>query len=310
LNVDYIASVERLPAAGETVLATHFIRRFGGKGANQAIAAARQGASVSLIGCLGDDANGQAYRQRLRAESITTSGISTFQETPTGTALIAVDRNGENSIVVAAGANSKLSAGRVRTCQKWIVAARLLLLQFEMPMPAVIEAVRIANRADIPIVLNPSPFREGFPWGTCRLDTMIVNAREARTVFGSSLRTLRAWQREIERRCIQRVIVTHGSKPTVCISSSGRKEIPALSVKPVDTVGAGDAFAGTYAARYAEGMDVLMASCYANYAGALATLKPGAQEALPPRQATEKAMRNLKGSMRLPLRHKTRNAVE
>src|SRR5437870_4340835 len=193
LNIDLIASVERLPVAGQTVAATSFSRRFGGKGANQAVAAARQGAAVSLIGCVGDDAEGRAYRQRLRAEGLVTTGISTTSQALTGTALIAVDRKGENIIVVASGANGQLTPAMVRTQERRIAPVHFLLLQFEVSMGTVVEAIRIANRAGVPVVLNPSPLRDGFPWGKCRLDTVIVNAGEAQAIFGLSLANPSQW---------------------------------------------------------------------------------------------------------------------
>ncbi len=213
--------------------------------------------------------------------------------TPTGTALIAFDRHGENTIIVGAGANGELSPAMVRARQGAILSARLLLLQLEVPIPAVIEAIRIANRVDVPVVLNPSPLRKGFPWGKCMLDTVIANSGEAQTIFGLNLRSISAWQRKLSEWRIERIIITRGAKPTLCINANGHISVPALPVKPVDTVGAGDAFAGAYAAWRVEGMDELRAIRYANCAGALTTLKPGAQEAIPNRVATERVLRKL-----------------
>jgi ribokinase len=294
LNVDYIASVEQLPAAGETVAAGRFIRRFGGKGANQAVAAARQGARVALIGCVGDDNDGASYRRRLSAEHISSAGISTATSFPTGVALIAVDKKGENMIVVSSGANGAMSPLLIRASKTQIATARILLLQFEVPMPAVIEAIGVANRANVPVVLNPSPLREGFPWGRCALDTLVVNSGEARAIFGPSLKKGAILRRRLERWQIQRMVITRGARPTLCLDPERRTEVATLAVKPVDTVGAGDAFAGAYAARRAEGWDPGTAIRYANCAGALATLKPGAQEAIPNRAATEGALRRFK----------------
>jgi ribokinase len=297
LNIDYIAAVKRLPAAGETVAATGLVRRFGGKGANQAVAAARQGASVSMIGCVGADDEGRAYCERLRAEGIDTTGVSTTRNALTGTALIAVDQAAENTIIVAAGANGELKPAAIRAQRKRITSADILLLQLEVPMPTVIEAVRIANRAKVPVVLNPSPLRDGFPWGKCALDTLIANAGEAQAIFGLRLDNLPVglakWQRALARWHIQRLIITRGAKPTLCVSAAGYLKVPTLKVRPVDTVGAGDAFAGAFAARLAGGNDIVNAIRYANCAGALATLKAGAQEAIPNRVLTEKALEGL-----------------
>jgi ribokinase len=297
LNIDYIASVKRLPAAGETVAATGLVRRFGGKGANQAVAAARQGAKVSMIGCVGADDAGRAYCRRLRSEGIDVNGVTATNRALTGTALIAVDQAAENTIVVAAGANGELKPAALRAQLKSIASGDILLLQLEVSMATVIEAVRIANRAQVPVMLNPSPLRDGFPWGNCGLDTLIANAGEAEAIFGLSLDSLPialpGWQRALAKRRIERLIITRGAKPTLCVSAASYLKVPTLKARPVDTVGAGDAFAGTFAARRARGADVVSAIRYANCAGALATLKAGAQEAIPTGVVTEKALKRL-----------------
>ena len=297
LNIDYIAAVKRLPAAGETVAATGLVRRFGGKGANQAVAAARQGARVSMIGCVGADDEGRAYCRRLRAEGIDTAGISATQKALTGTALIAVDQAAENTIIVAAGANGELKPAAIRAQRKRIASADILLLQLEVPMATVIEAVRIANQSRVPVVLNPSPLRDGFPWGKCGLDTLMVNAGEAEVIFGLPLTSLPLalpkWQRALSKWRIERLIITRGAKPTLCVSAAGYLKVPTLKVRPVDTVGAGDAFAGSFAARLTGGGDIVNTIRHANCAGALATLKAGAQEAIPNRARTEKALEGL-----------------
>src|SRR6185436_3861474 len=211
LNVDYIATVDRLPVAGETVPATALVRRFGGKGANQAVAAARQGAVVNMIGCLGIDSEGSSYVERLRAEGIGVNGISTTSKALTGTALIAVDRAAENIIVVAAGANGYLKRAAVRSRHESIAAADALLLQLEVPLDSVTEAVRIANRANVPVVFNPSPWSQGFHWGEYNVDTLIVNAGEAQAIFGLRLEaissSLAAWRKQLANRCIHQLII-------------------------------------------------------------------------------------------------------
>jgi ribokinase len=289
--------VRRLPRVGETVAATGLLRRFGGKGANQAVAAARQGAKVSMIGCVGKDDAGRTYRQRLRAEGISASGVAATSRALTGTALIAVDRVAENSIIVAAAANGELQPAAILAQEERIASADILLLQFEVSMATVIQAVRIANQARVPVVLNPSPLCDGFPWGKCELDTVIANTDEAQEIFGLELGDLRVglalWREGLARRRIERLIVTQGARPTICLSRVDCLKVPTLRVRPVDTVGAGDAFAGAYAARRAGGADILSAIRYANCAGALATLKAGAQEAIPSRTETEKALKRL-----------------
>src|SRR5215831_10732014 len=222
LNVDYIATVSRLPVAGETVPATGLVRRFGGKGANQAVAAARQGAAVDMIGCLGIDSEGSSYVERLRAEGIGVNGISTTSKALTGTALIAVDRTAENIIVVASGANAYLKRAALRARRESISSADALLLQLEVPLDSVIEAVRIANRSDVPVVFNPSPWSQGFPWGEYNIDTLIVNAVEAQAIFGLRLdaipSTLPTWRKQLANRCVTQLIITRGAKPTIYIT--------------------------------------------------------------------------------------------
>ncbi len=142
LNVDLLASVSRLPARGETVRSTGLIRRFGGKGANQALAAARQGAPVRLIGCIGADAEGMAYSEYWKSHGQSIQGIRVQRDQPTGMALITVEDGGENQIVVAPGANGSLSAAMVRVEAPQISAAAVLLAQLEVPLPAVLEAMR------------------------------------------------------------------------------------------------------------------------------------------------------------------------
>jgi ribokinase len=297
LNMDYIASVSSLPAPGETVTASSLVRRFGGKGANQAVAAARQGGRVRMIGCVGNDDDGLAYRKRLKDEGVDVRSILFTNRALTGTALIAVERDGENTIIVAAGANGQLTSRVVESLKAKITSAAAILLQFEIPLKTTLTAIRLANQADVPVVLNPSPFHEGFPWGKHRLDTLIVNSGEAKLVFGLSPEAIEdsraAWVNGLASAQVGNLIVTRGARPTVFLNAHDYFEVPTLRVKPKDTVGAGDAFAGTLAARRSEGMDWLSAIRLANCAGALTTLQPGAQEAIPSREATEKAARHV-----------------
>ena len=297
LNMDYIASVSSLPAPGETVAASGLVRRFGGKGANQAVAAARQGGRVRMIGCVGNDDDGLAYRRRLKAEGIDVRGVLFTKRALTGTALIAVERDGENTIIVAAGANDQLTPRMVQSLKANITSASAILLQFEIPPKTTLTVIRLANQADVPVVLNPSPFRDSFPWGKHSLDTLVVNSGEAKAVFGRMPEAIdesrASWIKALANARVTNLIITRGARPTVFLSAHDYFEVPTLTVKPKDTVGAGDAFAGTLAARRSEGMDWVSAIRLANCAGALATLQPGAQEAIPSRQSTEKAVRHL-----------------
>ena len=268
LNVDHYHFVRELPAPGETVPATGAQTSLGGKGANQAVAAARAGAEVRFIGMIGDDHAGQGYLEALEKEGIDTSGISRTPDRPTGSAFIAVDSHGENSIIVNAGANGCLSPENIDTFRDLITTADAILLQFESPMETVIRATEIAAEAGVPVFLNPSPMPEEIPWERLRVSTVIVNETEsARLPEG-----LKA-----------RIITTRGSGATTLEDSSGSIECPAFRVEPVDTVGAGDTFAGAIVTALTEGMPPDQALRFANAAGALATLSAGAQEAIPSR---------------------------
>jgi ribokinase len=286
LNVDILADVQRLPRPGETVVATQVITRYGGKGANQALAAARQGARVTMIGCVGDDPEGRTYMDQLRREGITVSTMKTARATSTGTAFIAVSsENAENQIIVHPGANGQLTAATVRNQRARIAVASALLVQLEVPLEAVLAAIEIANETRIPVVLNPSPISPDFPWGTCRIDFLIVNQTEAETLFGLPVDTLAttpaSWITALAEKKVQTLIVTCGGQPTQTFHHSHYEAVPPHTVTPVDTVGAGDTFAGVFAAQHHSGKPFIEAVRWANVAGALATLKPGAQEGIP-----------------------------
>jgi ribokinase len=250
-----------------------------------------------MLGCIGADADAGAYRQRLRDEGIDTSALLTTARALTGTALIAVDASAENLIIVAPGANGRLKPAAIRAERARFAATRLVLLQLEVPLPTVLESIRLANWLGVPVVLNPSPLRADFPWGRWHIDTLIVNEGEAEAIFGLKPPSLASgsagWDRGLRQRRIQRLIITRGHRSTLLVEPGACLEVPTLRVRPVDTVGAGDAFAGTFAARRAEGHELISAIVYANCAGALATLKPGAQEAIPDRAATDRAFRRL-----------------
>lgn len=293
LNVDLIATVKRLPAPGETVPATGLERRFGGKGANQALAAARQGANVTLIGCLGDDPDGRDYRNHLRREGINCSTVNTVRG-GTGSAFIAVDAKGENQIIVIPGANAALTAPTLKVQRARIEVARALLTQLEVPLESVVEAVKLANGRQVPVILNPSPCRSDFPWGKVRVDVLIVNAGEAREIFGADAadmpEAVKDWQEKLKAKNVGVLIVTRGDKSTLVLHGEGFKKVATHAVRPVDTVGAGDTFAGAFATYHAEGMPLLECVRWANAAGALATLKHGAQEGIPMRGDVQSAL--------------------
>lgn len=269
LNVDHTLRVPRIPAPGETLTSSSMLTCFGGKGANQAVAAARAGGRVAMIGYVGVDDFGTRYIEALKAEGIDTSGISR-SETPTGSAFIAVDEAGENSIIVNPGANHAITPADIEKQAERIRAADVLLLQLECPLPVVRRAAEIAREAGVKVVLNPSPLSEAFLTDRFDVDVLIVNEGEAAKITPD--RNLK------QAKCLQ-LLITRGADSTLSITEAGLSEFMPPKVSPVDTVGAGDTFAGAFA--------VSNDIAFANAGGALATLKAGAQPSIPTRHEIE-----------------------
>ena len=293
LNIDHTFTVDRIPAPGETVTASHSSMSYGGKGANQALAACRAGASVALIGCVGDDFDGRQYQTYLLEAGIDTRGISRIAEndTPTGSAFIAVESSGENTIIVNSGANRFLTPKLIDQHASLIAQSDALLLQLECPLDAVARAVRIARDNNILVFINPSPWNETFLETHIDCDCLILNEREAASLVGLDPFEPSYLAKDLlETARTKCLIVTRGADSVLAIDSNGTvlEALPPI-VSPVDTVGAGDAFTGAIAVALAEGQSLSDAIHFANTAGALATLLPGAQNALPTREAIENA---------------------
>lgn len=283
LNIDYVTRVDELPMPGQTIAADDLTTFRGGKGANQAIAALRQGCDVSLFGCVGDDECGKAYRSYLEEEGIDVSEVDTAPS-PTGSAFIAVDGDGENTIIIAGGANDFTGADDIRKAAPVLGNCQIALCQFEVPLPAILETVKIANRQEFPVVINPSPVNPTFPWDAVESDYVIVNETEAEEIleFQPTIENESIVRQRIHELRIAHLIVTRGSNGTLVFCKDGRAyDIDTLPVLPIDTVGAGDAFAGCFAARIALGETVEDAVRAANCAGALTTLGGGAQNPMP-----------------------------
>jgi ribokinase len=288
LNIDRIWQVPRLPHPGETVLATTTEQQFGGKGANQAVAAARLGATVALVGAVGNDSEGQLYRERLGEEGIDVGGLLSAPAT-TGTAHVYVDPKGENLIVVHPGANALIERARLTAALR---GADVMLVQLECELDVAVEALRQANAHGARGILNASPTRADFPWGGVAIDTVIVNEHECRECFDASPVELsgmsgRERQALLQGRKVANLVVTQGASPTLYFSGELAVNVPAYAVEPRDTVGAGDTFAGALAAELASGSLWPEALRYANVAAALSTLALGAQAAMPRRAEVE-----------------------
>ncbi len=273
LNVDHTLRVPRIPAPGETLTAESVLTCFGGKGANQAVAAARAGGSVALIGCVGEDDFGRRCVESLKADGVDTSGVLR-SEVATGSAFIAVDDDGENSIIVNPGANHAITTADVEKHAELIRGADALLLQLECPLAVVRRAAEIAQEAGVRIILNPSPLGEPFLADRFEVDVLIVNEGEAAKISPN---------RDLKKARCRQLIITRGADSTLSITEKGVREVMPPKVTPVDTVGAGDTFAGAFA--------VSDDIAFANAAGALATLKAGAQPSIPTCEEVESFMR-------------------
>lgn len=270
-NADLVVEVGRRPAGGETVLGGDTVVLPGGKGANTAVAAARVGASVALVGAVGGDGYGSLLRESLASSGVDTALVKTSSR-PTGIAYITVTPDGENSIVVSPGANADVSPSDVDALS--FGGAAVLTCSLEVPLETVVHAIGAASRAGVRTVLNLSPVAE-LPAETLRqLTVLIVNEHEAAQLAPD-------WRSLLDLGPSS-AIVTLGSRGAAVVQESGVVEVPAIEVdEVVDTTGAGDAFAGALSARLAEGDDLVQAARYAAKVAALSVTKAGAQPSYP-----------------------------
>jgi ribokinase len=283
-NTDLVVRSSRLPRPGETVIGGTFQIHPGGKGANQAVAAARAGARVTFVARIGSDPFGDAALRRFQSDSIDTRFITRSRSKPSGVALILVDRMGENLISVSPGSNDELSARHIRAAASAIRAARGVVAQLEVPLPAIEEAGRLASGYGVPMLLNPAPARP-LPAGLlAKLAFLTPNEGELAQLAGRPIRNAadipHAAARLLDHGVLH-VIVTRGAKG-VCWCSRGLvRWFKAPVVRPVDTVGAGDCFTGALAAALARSEPVQSAIQFAMRAAAISVTRPGAQPSMP-----------------------------
>jgi ribokinase len=276
LNLDITVEADRRPDGGETVLGTSVATASGGKGANQAVAAARAGARVAMVGCVGADAAGEAMLAGLRAAGVDTAGVRALDDTSSGTALIVVDATGENSIVVVPGANARVSAADVEGAlgAAGSVDSRVVLAQLEVPEAAVVAAGRAPGR----FVLHASPVRRLPAVLLEAADPLIVNAGEAAAITGAGGADPAELAAAALGLGVRSIVITLGGRGACWTTPEWSIEHPAPAVDVVDTTGAGDVFAGTLAAQLSRGADPEPALADAVAAGAAAVQWRGAQE--------------------------------
>lgn len=292
-NTDMIIKVERLPQSGETIIGGEFTTSAGGKGANQAVAAARAGGNVTFLARIGTDMFGDIALDGFRNNGINTEYVVQDRHNPSGVALIYVAKNGENSIAVASGANSALAAADVRKAKTTFSNVKVLLLQLETPLNTVAFAARLAQAASLPVILNPAPAQ---PLSSTLLNGLYLltpNEIEAELLTGVHVNSETAAARAAEKllsQGVRNVIVTMGAKGAFVAGNCLRQFLPGYKVKAVDATGAGDVFNGTLAVAIAEGKSLFQAAAFANAAAALSVTRLGAQTSAPTRKEIEQVL--------------------
>jgi ribokinase len=295
LNIDLVTSAEKFPAAGETVIGESFEKYPGGKGANQAVAAARLGGSVSMIGCVGADEHGVQIKNHLMNENINAGAVHIDQTSHTGVAQI-FTADKENKIIVVPGANYSLNIKMVRNSADVIAGADIILLQLEIPMEVVEEVVRLAEVYNVPVILNPAPALN-IPSTVLEGAAFLTpNEKELAKLTNIPLNSLEDYKNAAFTLCNNgrtKVIVTKGSDGVLYSDMQVLHHIPSHSVTVVDSTGAGDTFNGALAVALADTNSMNEAVKFANIAAAISTTKKGAQTAMPSRKEIENFMESM-----------------
>lgn len=298
LHRDLVVRAARFPQPGETVLGEDFALYIGGKGANQAVAASRLGARVALIGAVGDDEWGRAVRSALTSEGIDLAAVKNLDGVHTGVGLITVVPGGENTVVVAPGADLSVTAEDVGRASGAIADADVLLVQGELRPEATLHAMEIARNSNTVVVYNAAPAL-ALPEGFLRqVDVLVASRGEAAELLGDGAHEIGpdGLARRLASLGPERVILTLGEEGALHFNGSELEHVPAFAVEAVDATGAGDAFAAALAVQRSEGARLRDAVRFACAAGALASTRPGALPALPLRAAVEALLRQRKGS--------------
>ena len=297
-NIDLVTYTDQFPRPGETIFGHEFSLGFGGKGANQAVAARLCGADVAMVARVGDDLFGPANIQNFTSRGIDVRHVMTTAGVSSGVAPIFVESSGQNRIWVVKGANDRLLPADVAAASDVLAGADFLVLQLEIPTETVYYALRFARERGIRSILNPAPGQLLDLAQIAPADYVIPNETEAEALTGIPVHTLDDAQHCAQKLLdsgLRRVIVTLGANGGLLATSSGMHHVPPFPVQPVDTTGAGDAFIGSLACFLSEGFDELAAIARANLYAALSTLGPGTQKSFVPRDRfnTEWAARNL-----------------
>jgi len=283
-NMDLVVKSPRIPSKGETILGGDFIMTPGGKGANQAVAAAKLEAEVYFVAKLGDDIFGRQSLDNFQKEGIHTDYVEQTQEAPSGVALITVDDAGDNVIVVAPGANLKLSPEDVKKAQSVIASSGAVAAQLEVPLETVEFAAKLANDAGVPFILDPAPAQKLSDEFLGMVDVLTPNETEAEILTGIKVtdeNSARLAAKDLLQHGVKAVILTMGAKGYLLATKDGAEFVPSVKVDAVDATAAGDAFTGSLAVGLAHGKKLGDAALFANHVAALSVMKMGAQSSMP-----------------------------
>jgi ribokinase len=286
LNMDLVMRTARIPNAGETLSGHGFDTLPGGKGANQAVACARLGGQVAMIGRVGIDAFGRALRDALAADGIDVERVEDTGEAATGVAMILVEDIGENRIVLAPGANGRLDAADIERSRTLIEEAALLVLQLEVPLDTVCAAIAIARQAGVPILLNPAPASALPDALYSSVDLLVPNESEATLLTGIKVRDPASAEeaaRSLLARGVRGVLITLGAQGVLIADADGCRHLPARVVQAVDSTAAGDTFVGGLAVGLTEGLSLDEAAALGQAASAICVTRAGAQPSIPRR---------------------------
>lgn len=287
-NTDLVTFTPRMPQPGETILGKGFKTGPGGKGSNQAVAAARLGAQVTFIGRIGEDMFGQMALDVWEKENMDTTHVIRDADHPTGVATILVDDAGENMIVVASGANWQLSPQDVEHAEAAIARSHVLLAQLETPLETVVRALQVARQHGVQTILNPAPGQPLSQDVLALVDIITPNQTEAEIITGVSSQDAESAALALRKHGANTVVLTLGSKGVLLCDENGTQRFPAFKVETVvDTTGAGDAFNGGLAVALAEAQPLANAIRFASAAAAISVTRPGATDSLPTRQEVE-----------------------
>lgn len=288
-NLDLVVEVASIPVPGETVIGGDLRRIPGGKGANQAVAAARLGRSVALVGRVGDDESGTICRAALTEAGVATDYVLTTPNTPGGVALIAVADDGDNAIVVSPGANHRLTPDDIAAASALLAAAKVVLVQLEIPLETV---AAVVEHSRAKVILNPAPAQTLHPDLMAAVDVLVPNQTELAILAGHTGPVDRSVAAKLAQRLdLPAVVVTLGADGALAVSDGAAVHVPAVPVTPVDTTAAGDSFCAALADALVAGAELEQAVEWAVRVGAATTLRPGAQPSLPTRNEVTQLLR-------------------